>query len=73
MDWVVGITTLICIELNMRKVWWSFLLAIANQPIWTVFIVTSGEYGLLPLNIMMYIMNSRAAYKWYVLHKEGRL
>lgn len=73
MDWVLSVTTLICIELNVRKVWWSYLLALANQVVWTIFIVTSQKWGLLPLNIALYIMNTRAAIRWYALHKEGKL
>lgn len=73
MDWVVGITTLCCMELNMRKKWWSFLLATANQVVWTTFIISKEEYGLLPLNIALYVMNYRGAVKWRRLHLEGRL
>lgn len=73
MDWVVGFTTLIIIELNMRKKWWSYLLALVNQIIWTIFIFTKEEYGLLPLNIALYFMNTRATLTWYRLHKQGKL
>lgn len=63
-DWIVGITTLISIELMVRKhyaAWWTGLL---NQLVWSWYIYETQEYGLIPMNIALYIQNARGLLAW---------
>lgn len=63
-DWVVGLTTVICVELMIRRKWYAWLASIGNQFIWLTFIITKEQYGLLPLNIIMFIQYTRGLITW---------
>lgn len=70
MDWVISFNTVVIMELTTRRYWWAFLLSFFNQMLWTWFIFSSERWGLLPLNIVMYVMSARAAIYWYHLASE---
>lgn len=71
MDWVVAFTTIICVELMIHRKWYAWLLALLNQGVWLTFIITREQYGLLPLNIMMVIQNTRGLITWWRLRRKA--
>ena len=51
-----------------RKVWWAWLIGLANQVVWAVFIVVFDAWGLLPLLVGMVVVMSTNAVQW---HREA--
>lgn len=47
--------------LRETKIW---LIGLANQLLWLVWIGVTGTWGLLPLNIALWIVYSRNHLKW---------
>lgn len=64
MDWVVGFTTLVSVELMIRKKWYAWVTAILNQFVWLAFIYYEDQWGLLPLNLLLFIQNTRGLLAW---------
>ena len=64
MDWIVGFTTLISVELMIRRKWYAWVTAILNQFVWLTYIYYEDQWGLLPLNIALFIMNTRGLLAW---------
>ncbi len=58
-DWVVGFTTLLSVELMIRRKWYAWLAALGNQFVWLTYIIVASQYGLLPLNIILFVQNTR--------------
>ena len=68
--WVVSIITVISVELTIRKQWWGWLLALFNQVLWFILIVSTRQWGLLLLNAYMAVQGARGAVRWYREQKE---
>ena len=64
LDWVVGFTTLINVELMIRKKWYCWLTALLNQGVWFAYIYFEGQWGLLPLNLCLVVKNTRGLLAW---------
>jgi hypothetical protein len=47
---------------NIHRYTW--LVALTNQAFWLIWIVVSANWGLLPLNIGMWIVCTRNHFKW---------
>ncbi len=43
----------------IRRKWYAWVFALLNQGVWLAFIIIKVQYGLLPLNILMTIQNTR--------------
>jgi dUTP pyrophosphatase len=63
-DWIVSLTTAIGVELIARRKWYGWVFGLCNQAVWLTFIFSKGQYGLLPLNIMMIVLNIRGLVIW---------
>jgi hypothetical protein len=70
---IVGLPWLLsCITITMmvmagnehRKAW---LLALVGQAIWLVWIILSKNWGLLPMNIALWVVYGRNHLKWRVV------
>ena len=64
MDWIVGITTVISVELMIRRKWYAWLVSLANQFVWLTYIIVAKQWGLLPLNLVMFVQNTRGLISW---------
>jgi len=42
----------------------AWLVGLANQALWGVWILASGSWGLLPMNIVLWIVYTRNHLKW---------
>jgi hypothetical protein len=49
-----------------------WLASIGNQFIWLIFIITKEQYGLLPLNILMFIQYTRGLITWLRYQEQER-
>lgn len=47
---------------NLHRSAW--LVGLANQALWLVWIVAAGAWGLIPLNIVLWVVYSRNHLKW---------
>jgi len=70
MAWIVSLITIVSVELTVRKNWIGWVLAGVNQLLWLILIVTTEQWGLLPLNAYMAMQSCRGAYAW---RKQARL
>lgn len=68
-DLVVSVTTIISIEFMIRRKWYAWLLALLNQLVWFTYIMIAGQYGLLLLNVVLLVQNTRGLIAWRVQHK----
>lgn len=64
MDWIISATTIVAMELTIRKHWLAWVLTIGNQALWLAFILGHRAWGLLPLNLFMWFMAARGLYVW---------
>lgn len=42
----------------------AWLLGLANQVLWLTWILTSQNYGLLPMNLAIWVVYTRNHFKW---------
>lgn len=49
---------------NVHKSAW--LVGLGNQALWLVWIVATGTWGLIPLNVALWIVYSRNHLKWNI-------
>jgi len=47
MDWAVTLVGLAGFWLAGRRVWWAWWVNVANQVLWAVLSLTTGQYGFL--------------------------
>lgn len=64
MPWVLsGITVWqLLLAGNQKPYAWAVMLG--NQALWLTWIITSAEWGLLPMNIALWIVAVRNHWKW---------
>lgn len=46
------------------KKWYTWLIAMGNQVLWSTWIVISANWGLLPFNIVCWILYVRNHLRW---------
>ncbi len=65
MAWLISALSVIREELMIRKIWWGWLITIPIQAAWLAFVVTTEQWGLLPLTIYKTLQGCRGARRWY--------
>lgn len=64
MAWVISLVTIVSMELMVRKRRSAWVLSILNQGLWLWLIVSTRQWGLLPLNLCMWIQAVRGLIRW---------
>ena len=64
MAWCVSVVSILSMELTIRKHWSGWALALANQLLWSIYICTSRQWGLAPLNLAMWVQCTRGLILW---------
>jgi len=64
MPWLLSAITIYMTVLAGNKTRWAWLLGIANQALWLVWIMASASYGLLPMNLALWVVYGRNHLKW---------
>lgn len=64
MDWIISISTIISIELMIRKLWYGWALALGNQVLWAILIYQKAAWGLYPLTALMTFQSIRGMFTW---------
>ena len=64
MSWIISISTIICMELMIRKAWYAWVLTLFNQLLWVFYIYSTKQWGLLLLNAVMTVLAIRGLITW---------
>lgn len=64
LPWLLSALTIWMTVLAGNKHPSAWLVGLANQMLWLVWIVTSASWGLLPMNIALWIVYGRNHWKW---------
>lgn len=64
MPWLLSAITIYMTILAGNKARWAWALGLANQGLWLVWIFAAQAWGLLPMNIALWIVYSRNHLKW---------
>ncbi len=65
LPWIMSAITLYMTFLQGRKRWGAWVVGLINQLLWLTFIITTQTWGLMPLNIGLWILYWRNLFKWY--------
>lgn len=64
LPWLLSAITIYMTVLAGNKHRKAWLFGLANQALWLVWIVTTGAYGLLPMNAALWVVYARNHLKW---------
>ena len=64
MSWIVACVSILAIELAVRKNHWTWALTLANQGLWLYYLLSTHQYGLLPLTAAITIQSIRGWRSW---------
>ncbi len=64
MPWLLSAITIYMTILAGNKTRWAWAVGLVNQALWLVWIMASASYGLLPMNIALWILYGRNHLKW---------
>lgn len=72
MDWLLTLVGITCFYLAGRKVWWAWYIGLAGQALWTVYALTTHQYGFLLGTLLYTIVYTRNAIAWTREHRTTR-
>lgn len=49
-----------------NKTRWAWIVGLANQGLWLIWIVSMEAWGLLPLNAALWVVYARNHFKWRI-------
>lgn len=64
LPWIISTLTLYQVFLAGNKSSKAWLQSMFNQALWLIWIITSKNWGLIPLNIGMWFFSIRNHFKW---------
>lgn len=64
MPWIMSAVTIWMTLLAGNKYKSAWLVGIGNQALWLTWIVTVGAWGLIPMNITLWVVYARNHLKW---------
>jgi hypothetical protein len=64
MPWILSAITIWMTVLAGSKHPRAWLVGLANQALWLVWIVAVGAWGLLPMNLALWLVYARNHWKW---------
>ncbi len=64
LPWLLSAITIWMFLLAGNKKKYSWLVGLFNQFLWLIWIVVSANWGLLPMNIALWVVYSRNHFKW---------
>lgn len=66
LPWLLSAITIYMNVLAGNKTRWAWAVGLGNQALWLVWILASGTYGLIPMNLALWIVYARNHMKWRV-------
>lgn len=64
LPWVLSVVSIYMTILAGNKARNAWLVGLANQALWLIWIVVTANWGLLPMNIAMWVVYTRNHFKW---------
>lgn len=64
LPWLLSVITIYTMFLAGDRKWYTWLVGLANQVLWLVWIIAIGGWGLLPMNIALWVVYIRNHLKW---------
>lgn len=64
LPWLLSAITIYMTVLAGNKHRNAWLFGLANQALWLIWIMTTGAYGLLPMNAALWVVYARNHLKW---------
>lgn len=64
LPYLLSAITIYMTVLAGNKTRWAWLIGLANQALWLVWIIATAAWGLLPMNIALWIVYTRNHMKW---------
>ena len=64
MPWILSAITIYMTVLAGNKNRYAWAIGLANQALWLIWIVASESWGLIPMNIALWIVYGRNHLKW---------
>lgn len=64
LPWLLSAITIYTMFLAGDRKKYTWLIGLGNQALWLVWIVASAAWGLLPMNIALWIVYTRNHFKW---------
>jgi hypothetical protein len=64
LPWLLSAITIYMNVLAGNKTKWAWLVGLGNQALWLVWIIASGTYGLIPMNLALWVVYGRNHLKW---------
>lgn len=64
LPWLLSAITIYMTVLAGNKSRSAWLFGLGNQALWLIWIITAGAWGLLPMNLALWIVYARNHLKW---------
>lgn len=64
LPWLLSAITIYMNVLAGNKTRWAWAVGLGNQALWLVWILVSGTYGLIPMNLALWVVYARNHLKW---------
>lgn len=64
MPWLLSVITIYMTVLAGNKSRHAWAIGLANQALWLIWIVASESWGLIPMNLALWIVYGRNHLKW---------
>lgn len=64
LPWLLSAITIYMTVLAGNKHRWAWAVGLVNQALWLVWIIASASWGLLPMNLALWIVYGRNHLKW---------
>lgn len=64
LPWLLSAITIYMTVLAGNKARHAWLIGLGNQALWLVWILTTGAWGLIPMNLALWVVYARNHLKW---------
>ena len=71
LPWLLSVITIWMTLLAGNKTRWAWAVGLGNQALWLIWIIAVGAWGLLPMNLALWVVYTRNHLKWTKPHPDG--
>ena len=64
LPWVLSAITIYMTVLAGNKTRWAWAIGLGNQALWLLWIIVTATWGLLPMNLALWVIYGRNHFKW---------
>ena len=64
LPWLLSCLTIYMTILAGNLTKWAWIIGLANQALWLVWIVSTEAWGLVPMNLALWVVYARNHLKW---------